>query len=114
MKNLIIFILFINGAMVFAADTPTIDIKSFAYTGQHTVAAEICGQITGATGDRSFAIKILVDEESSAPATYYTQSGTTGSFCLVVASYRGTATASTEIAGKQEIHSKLTQAKLAR
>lgn len=67
-------------------------ITSFNYTGSRTLAAELCGTVSG-TGSANAIVTVVVDEKAKTPAKYTTLADETGAFCLVVASYKGTATA---------------------
>lgn len=78
-----------------SAFSATVKITSFNYvrTGDvHSPIAELCGSVEGATAAPAF-VQVTVDHKSSKPAYYNTVAGSNGKFCLVVATYRGTAEA---------------------
>ena len=75
-----------------SAFSATVKITSFNYlrTGDvHGPLAEICGAVEGATA-MTF-VKVMIDPKASKPAYYNTVVDTDGKFCLVVATYHGTA-----------------------
>jgi hypothetical protein len=77
-----------------AADD-SVKITSFYFLNsgtERTPAAELCGVLTAPTGKPEM-IKVTVDPKSKTPATYNSWTGKDGKFCLVLATYAGTAEA---------------------
>lgn len=91
MKKFFILFALTYGVPSFADDLVT-KINSFTYTGSRTWTAELCGNVTG-EDSKNALVTVTVDEKSKKPAKYTTIADENGEFCLVVASYRGTASA---------------------
>lgn len=91
MKGILIASALLGSSVAFAADLDA-KINNFTYTGSRTWTAEICGLVTG-TGYENSIVTVTVDEKEKKPAKYTTLADETGNFCLVVTSYRGTASA---------------------
>lgn len=76
-----------------AADSVKITSFYFLQSGtDRTPAAELCGVLTAPTGKPEM-VKVTVDANSKTPATYNSWTGKDGKFCLVLATYAGTADA---------------------
>jgi hypothetical protein len=90
MRIILAFIpLFISASAL--AQSPSVSLTSFRYTGTETTAAELCGKVTGAAGNEM--VQINVDLKSKTPAHYTTAVSDDGSFCVVVSTITGEATA---------------------
>lgn len=76
-----------------AADEPKVEITSFIAAGQRTRAAELCGKVTGFSGNW-LAVRVTVDPKSERPGVYHVLAGRDGAFCTTVVSYQGLAEAS--------------------
>ncbi len=92
MRKYILLGVFVMGASTAFADDLETKITSFNYTGSRTRAAELCGTVNG-TGSANAIVTVTVDEKAKTPAKYTTLADEAGAFCLVVASYKGTASA---------------------
>lgn len=93
MKLFITASLLISSA-AFAADD-SVKITSFYFLGsgdKRTPAAELCGVLVQPTGKPEM-IKVTVDPKSKEPGMYNAWTGKDGKFCLVLATYSGTADA---------------------
>lgn len=91
MKKILGLVCLFASVSAFAA---SVKITSFNYirTGDTlSPIAELCGSVEGAVAP-SF-VEVSVDVGSSKRAMYNTFAGTNGKFCLIVATYRGTAEA---------------------
>ena len=76
------------------ADT-SVKITSFFFLqsgAERSPAAELCGVLAAPTGKPEL-VKVSVDVNSKNPATYNSWTGKDGKFCLVLATYAGTADA---------------------
>ena len=77
------------------AATDTVKITSFYFLengAARTPAAELCGSLNQPTGKPEM-IKITVDPKSKDPGMYNAWTGKDGKFCLVLATYSGSADA---------------------
>lgn len=80
------------------ADEPKVEITSFDYVNNAGRVAEVCGKVTGV--DAATLVRVVVDTNSSNPGVYNVMAGKDGHFCAVVASYRGTVSASLDFFGR--------------
>lgn len=93
MKYLISSLLLLSSTAFAAEDS--VKITSFYFLGsgaQRTPAAELCGILTQPTGKPEM-IKVTVDPKSKDPGMYNAWTGKNGKFCLVLATYSGSADA---------------------
>jgi hypothetical protein len=74
-----------------SAQTSDVHITSFFYTGAHSTAAELCGNVSNPKGNE--VIQINVDPNSKSPAHYTALVSNDGTFCVVVSTLTGEATA---------------------
>jgi hypothetical protein len=75
-----------------ASAAPTLQITSFARAGTQTTAAELCGRVNGGTGNE--VVQVNSDPDTKDPGHYFSLVGTDGTFCIVISTATGTATAS--------------------
>ena len=78
----------LSSAPAFAA--PTVAISSYVYVETNSNVAELCGKATGITAPT--VVHANIDVGSKHPARYNTVVDADGSFCMMVLTYRGTAT----------------------
>jgi hypothetical protein len=90
MKKIILLTFLLSSISALAA---TVKITSYNYIGTGTRLAELCGLVENAAAAPTY-VKVMVDPNTSKPATYNTFAGDDGRFCIAVISYRGTAEAS--------------------
>ncbi|MBY0472091.1 hypothetical protein K2X30_13070 [bacterium] len=92
-SSVISSVLVMLASLAQAADEPKVEITSFIAAGQRTRAAELCGKVTGFSGNW-LAVRVTVDPKSDRPGVYHVLAGKDGAFCTTVVSYQGLAEAS--------------------
>ena len=91
MKALLLLLPMLASSVAWA-DTGSVDITSFRYSAPRSRIAELCGKVTGDVTFPAY-VKVVVDPNASGPGTYTATVLDGGTFCVVVYTDTGRATA---------------------